>query len=273
MTKIDPEIEALVNSARAKAEKSGRVPPMEEPHIRAAEVYGNTKTDEEMRDSKNKWRFRRCGVPVLYAKSGFDDYEDNPKLVARMKALSNEDSVIISGNTGCGKTHLAVALMAASGLRENEMIFAECIQFMDTIKDSYRDKAPVPTSELMKRHLTIPLLVIDDLGAEALTDNSREKIAQLIKGREANVKRTIITTNLTIEQLESRYESRTASRLSTMEHIKIATMPDYRKKVSPKKKSGRVVSFVQSDKDTQPSEHNEDKARKGHEIAKNQANM
>lgn len=244
MSNISSEILAIATKAQeaqAKAIADGRLCVVHTDTPQPVDVYGATRPAE---DSDNVWKFRRCGVPKLFAEKTFDNYEGNDRLIAHIRTLGPDDSVIISGNTGCGKTHLAVALMRKSGLREDQMIFAECIQFMDTIKDSYKDQAPMSTSELMRRHMEIPLLVLDDLGAEQATPNAKEKIAQLIKGRDANMRRTIITTNLELEALENRYDARTSSRMSVMEYIQITSMPDYRKKKVRKRVRPANVKLV-----------------------------
>lgn len=73
----------------------------------------------------------------------------------------------------------------------------------------------------------------DDLGAEKLTDAKRENLYYIIDTRYRNELTTIITSNLTIEEL-SDHEPRLASRLAEMGKILHFTGQDYRKEILKK---------------------------------------
>ena len=57
------------------------------------------------------------------------------------------------------------------------------------------------------------LLVLDDLGAEMATTFSKSALYNLVNTRLLCKKPTIINTNLTIKEIETRYTARVASRL------------------------------------------------------------
>jgi DNA replication protein DnaC len=73
------------------------------------------------------------------------------------------------------------------------------------------------------------LLVLDDLGAEKTTEFAITTLYIIIDRRIRDAKRTIITTNLSLKEIEDKLDARIASRLSGMQNVKIS-MPDYRKK-------------------------------------------
>jgi len=186
-------------------------------------------------DEEQTWPFRRCGVRRNYSGCRLDTFQGKENLVNDLKKLERNRSLILSGNTGCGKTHLAVALMANSGLPERSMYFIDVRFLIDKFRETYRDGSSMTPTEMLSKYSNIPLLILDDLGAEKETSYVIEKIGQLIDWRLADDRWTIITTNLALEQIEKKYDARTASRLNTMEYFKI-NMPDYRRKGAPPKK-------------------------------------
>ena len=69
-------------------------------------------------------------------------------------------------------------------------------------------------AEVMRKYLSIPVLVVDDLGAEKITDWTRDRIFFLLEKRLYDKKKqTIITSNHRIGELASALDDRLASRI------------------------------------------------------------
>ncbi len=72
--------------------------------------------------------------------------------------------------------------------------------------------------DLMNNILTVDLLIIDDLGAEKLTDSKLTDLFTIINTRLLNqnhkITKTIISTNLTADELFKVYTTRIGSRLA-----------------------------------------------------------
>ncbi len=100
------------------------------------------------------------------------------------------------GPPGVGKTHLAVGVLKKI-YREKGVKGV----FFDTKDLIYRLKALIEegrTARAIKALLNHPLLVLDDLGSERLSDWQREMISYIISYRYNNLKSTIITTNFSL---------------------------------------------------------------------------
>ena len=82
--------------------------------------------------------------------------------------------------------------------------------------------------EIISRYSEIPVLVLDDLGAEKVSEFAITTLYIILDRRIRECRKTIITTNLSKEEIDATFGARIASRLGGMENIKI-NMPDYRK--------------------------------------------
>jgi len=166
------------------------------------------------------------GIPLKYSDCTFDSFKGNDKLVETLKKIDQNESILLTGNTGCGKTHLAIALMKES---KTDAMFISVPELLLTIRNSFRENSSESELEVVNRFFKYPTLILDDLGAEKTTEYAIATFYLIINRRINDLKRTIITTNLSLKDIESVFGARIASRLSEMRVIKI-NMPDYRKR-------------------------------------------
>ena len=69
-------------------------------------------------------------------------------------------------------------------------------------------------SEKVNRILSCDLLILDDLGTELTTNFTQSALYSIINSRLAANKKTLISTNLSHEELATRYIPQTVSRLN-----------------------------------------------------------
>lgn len=119
----------------------------------------------------------------------------------------NEDkSLIMSGDPGVGKSHIAVAIVNA--LRdENSVMFLKSTNLLDLIKESYNG-TNYTENDVLEACKKVDLLVLDDLGAEYAREGQTESwasdiIYKVIDGRLG--KSLIVTTNYNESALERKY--------------------------------------------------------------------
>ena len=122
-------------------------------------------------------------------------------------------------NTGCGKTSWACKIMGyyfrkiafSSGL-ENEGLYIYLPTFLEDLRNSYSnpDEDFAEVLEMLKK---CKLLIIDDIGAEKVTEWVRERLVSIINTRVSGGLSTIYTSNLSPDELVSQFEERIASRV------------------------------------------------------------
>lgn len=136
---------------------------------------------------------------------------------------------ILSGRNGSGKTHIAAATVRAcitAGIRAE---FWPSVKLFHKVgwdmvhKESYDYEHPAD------RFVKLPVLCIDDLGQEKLTDRARDTLYYVVDGRYTMERKTILTTNCTVEELESYVGTAVMSRLvGDCTWVTIGDVPDYR---------------------------------------------
>ena len=130
------------------------------------------------------------------------------------------------GGTGCGKTHLAVAIANRQLEQGGEVFFASVPDLLDHLRVTYSPDSRVTYDELFDRVRQAPLLILDDYGAENETAWANEKLHQIIVHRH-NAK---LPTVITMLELDDNLDSPITSRLHDtrlVKHVGIEA-PSYR---------------------------------------------
>jgi DNA replication protein DnaC len=94
----------------------------------------------------------------------------------------------------------------------------------------------VAEGETIGRLTTVPLLVLDDLGAENATTWTNEKLYQLINRRYQNLLPLVATTNYDLSRLEQSLGAHTVSRLLEICLPLEVKGPDRRKQAAKERK-------------------------------------
>ena len=148
----------------------------------------------------------------------FDDKETMKKLYNKMQEWchSNFDKKIVylAGNTGTGKTHL-IRCMANELIKLNHVVLLTTSFAMnqDFLK-SYACKNLEVKNEILDKYLSCDILFIDDLGTELRQDGITNNYLYLVLNeRQERGKATVITSNMTLEDVRDYYDERISSRI------------------------------------------------------------
>jgi DNA replication protein DnaC len=135
------------------------------------------------------------------------------------KVEVGEGLYIWGKSTGNGKTSWACKIMSHyfrkiafdTGL-ENEGLYIFLPTFLEDLRNNYEDKDP-DFEQVLTMVKSCKLLIIDDIGAERVTDWVRERVVSIINTRVSNNLATIYTSNLSPEELKEELGDRIASRV------------------------------------------------------------
>lgn len=144
----------------------------------------------------------------------FDNFEtnnSNKKVFNNLKNYSEKlvngiekKGLILVGNNGVGKTHLACSI--ANKLIENgiPVIYGTLINLLAELRNSYDTDNDISEMEIIKLYENVALLIIDDLGKEKPSEWGLEKLFTIINSRYENNLPVIITTNYNQNSLVQR---------------------------------------------------------------------
>lgn len=154
--------------------------------------------------------------------------------VARYLTTSAPRGLLFCGTPGNGKTTLVLALQnAVAWLRTHGMLPPEQMHYDLDVVRMVEARQVVATYKTEKaRYQRVGVLAIDDVGTEAVEvvdyGNVSEPITELIEARYARRLFTIVTTNLTGQELRQRYGVRLVGRLNEMMHVVVFKNQSYR---------------------------------------------
>ncbi|MBQ2699430.1 MAG: ATP-binding protein [Firmicutes bacterium] len=130
--------------------------------------------------------------------------------------------LLLVGECGSGKTHLAAAIVNRIVEQGKEALFLVVPDFLDLLKASYEDD-DLHEHQLMQQAKDAPVLILDDLGAHSFSNWTKSKLFSLINYRLNHQLPCVITTNLSNEQLIDELDMRIVSRLHEM--CRVCTLP------------------------------------------------
>lgn len=115
----------------------------------------------------------------------------------------NMKGLYLHGNFGCGKTFLVSALFHELSSKKN--VAVELLYFPEILRELRADWELYEMK--MKKYQTIDVLCIDDIGAEKVSDWSRDEVlGTILQSRMNQNLPTFFTSNLTLEELETHFQ-------------------------------------------------------------------
>ena len=153
----------------------------------------------------------KSNIPPNYSHATLDNFEipNNPiargnlggalrqvKGYVREFPTADRLGLMLVGDTGAGKTHLAVGAMKVLLERGFECVFFDYQNLLDRIRSGYNAASGASDKEAYRSAMDAEVLVLDDLGAHRVTDWVEDTVTSIITYRCNQRKALITTTNL-----------------------------------------------------------------------------
>ena len=130
------------------------------------------------------------------------------------KLRPDSPSMLFRGGTGLGKTHLSLAIAGKAIEKGMGVIYGSAQSFAVALEKERFDREPPEEGDTNTQLTECDLLILDDLGTEFPSAYVNAALYNIINSRMLAERPTIISTNLTLKELESRYSERFASRIA-----------------------------------------------------------
>ncbi len=127
-------------------------------------------------------------------------------------AQNPEGWILLTGPNGSGKTHLAISIANELERAGKSVYYAFVPNLLDYLRASFSPTTNVNFDVVFESLKESEILILDDLGGESSTPWAEEKLYQIIVHRHELRMPTIITSSLSLDELEHS-KARIASRL------------------------------------------------------------
>ncbi len=165
---------------------------------------------------------KKCGVPEKF--SAAEESSISAGIWQTANCVADGQGLFIFGASGVGKTYLA-ALCLKMFLLSMEPVFREDMgtvpqdvgfpmfstvpDMLLAVRDTFKQR-DLSENDVLKRYSVTPLLVLDDLGGEKITEGSATTLYTIINRRYAGKQPLVITSSMNLKELEDGYNAASA---------------------------------------------------------------
>ena len=123
------------------------------------------------------------------------------------------ESLLMIGGPGLGKTHLSLAIGFEVIEKGCNVLYVPFHRLFGRLEDARFGRSDEEYARVMRDVLESELLILDDLGSEMATSFTASVLYEIVNTRMTEGRPTIISTNLTEDEITERYRERIHSRL------------------------------------------------------------
>lgn len=176
-----------------------------------------------MDDEKNLDVYGQLAIPPRFQGKTLESYVAETPEQKRVKAvftgyasnlaqyIREGRSIVMTGRPGTGKTHLACALLSAAKRAGFTGLFTSVGKIVRNVRSTWRGNASEEAA--IQSYVNVDLLVIDEVGVQAGSDNEQQILFAVINGRYEEMKPTVIISNLDLVGVQKYIGERAFDRL------------------------------------------------------------
>lgn len=162
-------------------------------------------------------------IPRRFRNKTLDNFETKEKFQQFVKTIAddyvvdlenniaNGVSLVFLGPCGTGKTHLACGIAHEAIKRGHTALFVSVSTLIRKVRASWGTKTE---EEVLKVFTDCDLMVLDEVGIQAGTENERNILFDVLNTRYADMRPTIVISNLKLVEITNYLGTRIIDRLS-----------------------------------------------------------
>lgn len=166
---------------------------------------------ECVKEGRSERLWQAAGIPEIYKDATLDNFDIRDTDIAgqelgaaRLKILNYahefplgpKPGLLIMGETGRGKTHLAVAALRRIIDKGFQGVFFDYQSLLDRIQSSFDANSGSSDKEAYRTALDAEVLLLDELGARRTSDWVTDVVTSIVTHRYNHRKPLIVTTNV-----------------------------------------------------------------------------
>jgi len=181
----------------------------------------------------------RAAIPRRFIGRSFDNYRTNSTSQRNALTIARDyaedfgehartgESLLMLGNAGTGKSHLASAILQAI-MPVHCGMYTTAAEVIDIVRETWRRDSDRSQHKLMQMLAEIPLLVIDEVGVQYGTESEQNTMFQIIDRRYRDRRPVIMMGNLTRAELHKLLGERVFDRLREVSKVVVFDWDSYR---------------------------------------------
>ena len=154
------------------------------------------------KEERDKLRLQRSNLPFQKKVNDFD-FNFQPQInkneildLCSLRFMDTADNILFIGNSGVGKTHLAISIALEAMEKEKSCYFALSNELVERLSKAHKRGTLEST---LKKYIGYDILIIDEVGYLPFSQDGANLLFQLIN-RRYEKKSTIITSNIPLSQ-------------------------------------------------------------------------
>ena len=177
----------------------------EKGQLEAIERHRKNEIERRFAFSELGERFENCRFETFDPVPGAEKALDMSRKFAELFDQNHGQGLLLWGQPGNGKSHLAAAICHA--LKENgrTVVFQKVPNLLERIRSTFRRGANESEREIMDALRNCDLLVLDDIGAEKISDWVLDVMFRVIDSRYSWKRPVVFTTNFSPTELLHRF--------------------------------------------------------------------
>lgn len=197
------------------------------PACEAARIEAQEQAERDRRVAAHRAHLiQRIGIPRRFEGATLASYRPATERAEKVLAACRRyvetwperhekgSSLILSGDVGTGKTHLACAIAKAVAAKyEAHAAYMTVMQAVRRVRATYGPDARETEQEVFDRLSGIDLLVLDEVGVQSGSNHEHTTLFEILNRRYENVLPTIVISNLGLKELADAIDERLVDRL------------------------------------------------------------